>query len=378
MILNELDVNVSALKHRYPAGTHVLLFGVDGVPDGAKGEIDLIDDIGHIFIETETRFKNVVLRPDDMNVRFIRDCVNYDNIPSNSFAGLEDVEIDNEASGVRGYIEVTDFFVTLVPELAYCLSFDNDDWVNGNVFWNMETDEVTLTVCNDAAGVGAEHIEKEFVLTGQDKDWVVNAFNKDSFERFGLPTRKALEYMEKEDVVAEYLREYPLSPVEVISDMNWLNRVNVCCKLFDMDLTTKIVEGLAEQALIHPVTQVINVFNLNLSDDKKYLHFDVLVRRQEDAFKGVFRISDGKHDADMKLVSIDGVGADKSCPLVKHRWSAIESFVKDYVKFKGFDSKAASIDSVLANAKAKAELSQQLAGSRQPLAQHDKIEKGER
>ena len=355
MKLKEFDINVSTLKERFPAGTHVLLFGVNGLPDGAKGEIDFIVDIGHIFVETENGFENVVLRPDDMNIRFVRDCVNYDNIVSNNFVALSDVELEDGLPGVCGYIEVKDFLVAHIPELAYCLSLDNDDWVNGRVSWNMEMDEVTLLLFNDAATASANYIEKELVLTGKDKDWVVNAFNKHFVEEYGLPTKVAFEQAKKEEVVFDYLNKYPLSPIVVVNDPGLLNRINVCCDIHDLGMTKKIIANLAENACEpHTVSKDVSLSDFVLSDDGKYISFDVQ-HWVDPSFEGVFRISDAQKGADMKLVSIETNFGNEVPAVVKKQWNEIEAFVRKYVDFKGLNSKVASIDNVIANAKANAD-----------------------
>lgn len=352
-MVNEFDVNLSAFKQKYPGDTHVLLFGVEGIPDNSSGVVDLVDDRGRLFIETGNGFKNVVLGPEDENTRFVRDCVNYNNIVSKSFVALDGAEIDYDLPGVKGCVEVTDFLISMIPELAYCLSLDNDDWVDARASWNMKTGEVTLLLFNDAAITDADYVEKELVLTGKDKDWVVNALNKEFVEKYGMPAKAAFEYVKKEDVVAEYLNNYPLSPVAVVNDTSYLNRVNVCCKLFDLDATKKIVTNLAMQTEVHPVSKDMEVFDLELTEDGKYLSFAASPRGEPWTFDGLFRVSDAKKGADMKLVSVIGHGIDEGNPLIKKNWNEIETFVRKYVEFKGLDSKVASVDAVLAKAEKK-------------------------
>lgn len=44
-------------------GMHVILQGVDDVPNGTCGVVEFVDDLGFVFIETPADVRNVVLSP---------------------------------------------------------------------------------------------------------------------------------------------------------------------------------------------------------------------------------------------------------------------------------------------------------------------------
>lgn len=60
----------AGVVHKFPVGTHVVLSHLDGVPDGARGVVEFVDDIGNIFVEAQDGTKNVVLTVADEGVYF--------------------------------------------------------------------------------------------------------------------------------------------------------------------------------------------------------------------------------------------------------------------------------------------------------------------
>ena len=64
-------LRISEIISRYPPGTRVSVFGVDGVPDETVCTVEFVDDLGYLFIETPEGFNNIRFSPADENVRFV-------------------------------------------------------------------------------------------------------------------------------------------------------------------------------------------------------------------------------------------------------------------------------------------------------------------
>ncbi len=253
------SVRLAEVSRCYAEGTHILLYGVDGIPDNTKGVVDFVDDTGQVFVETEGKLKNVVLSPGDEGVHFFKDCVSYANVVSDKICALEDIEIadvignfepwdatrDYAPNGVEAFAWLTDSFIASVPEYKECLSEDNDFFVNGYVSWCFDTDVVKLhTFLNDD---NMKSEPKEFFLSGKDREFVVNAFNKFFIENEGYPAKLCFDYKQYEEKVLSFLDNHKMSAKVVLENPMFIERASLVCDINDLDKTSKVLKFIANK-----------------------------------------------------------------------------------------------------------------------------------
>lgn len=93
-----VDVLVADLRFRFPEGTSVRLFGINGLPEQCMGEVDFVDDAGNIFIKTNDDCRNIVLKPTDENICFVKAIDRpkaVDELVANAVARSSNVETNN-------------------------------------------------------------------------------------------------------------------------------------------------------------------------------------------------------------------------------------------------------------------------------------------
>ena len=71
-MFNGIRLKAASVAHKFPVGTSVMLSHLDGVPDGTRGVVEFVDDIGNIFVETPDGMENVVLTLADEGVYFTK------------------------------------------------------------------------------------------------------------------------------------------------------------------------------------------------------------------------------------------------------------------------------------------------------------------